>query len=164
MQHTHESTPFLTKEHQITLLCDGLESPANVGAIFRLCDAFGVEEIIFNQEPDLTSNRLKRTARTTERTIPFRTVTDLNDALLQLKEKEYLTVALEITNQSNALSSIRTQLPNKIALVIGNERQGVSERILKQVQEVVHIEMFGKNSSMNVAQATAIALYELTKH
>ena len=47
---------------------------------------------------------------------------------------------------------------------IGNERQGVSERILKQVQEVVHIEMFGKNSSMNVAQATAIALYELTKH
>jgi tRNA G18 (ribose-2'-O)-methylase SpoU len=47
---------------------------------------------------------------------------------------------------------------------LGNERLGVSEQLLKQVQHTAHIEMFGANSSMNVAQATAIALYELTKH
>jgi len=50
-----------------------------------------------------------------------------------------------------------------VALVIGDENSGISEEILSQCKKQVHITMFGKNSSMNVSQAAAIALYELTK-
>ena len=48
-------------------------------------------------------------------------------------------------------------------MLIGNEIDGISETFLKKSHQVIHIEMFGKNSSMNVVQATGIALYELTK-
>ena len=50
-----------------------------------------------------------------------------------------------------------------MVLVIGDENFGISESILKQSDAVIHIDMFGHNSSMNVVQATNIALYEITK-
>ena len=50
-----------------------------------------------------------------------------------------------------------------IAIVIGDENFGVSESILKISDDIIHIDMYGHNSSMNVVQATNIALYELTK-
>ena len=52
---------------------------------------------------------------------------------------------------------------SKIAFIIGDENHGVSDAILKQCNVIVHIEMYGQNSSMNVVQATSIALYEFTK-
>lgn len=164
LQHNHESTPFSAKKNDIVLLCDGLRSPANIGAIFRLCDAFGVAEIVFNTPINLSSNRLQRTARTTETVVKHTVVENLKKVLLEFQKKEYTTVALEITSTSKPLSQISMLALDKIALVIGNERMGVSEKILQTVQHTGHIKMFGANSSMNVAQATAIALYELTKH
>jgi tRNA G18 (ribose-2'-O)-methylase SpoU len=164
LQHTHESTPVSTKKNTIILLCDGLQSPANIGAIFRLCDAFGVVEVVFNSPIDLSSNRLKRTARNTEKTVRYHIIGDIEATLLEFQQKNYTTVALEISENSVPLSQISTLEKKKLVLIIGNERTGVSEKILKNVQFVSHIEMFGTNSSMNVAQATAIALYELTKH
>ena len=50
-----------------------------------------------------------------------------------------------------------------IVLIIGNENHGVSDDLLRQSDIVLHIEMYGNNSSMNVTHAAAIALYELTK-
>ena len=164
LQHNHESTPFSPKKNNIIVLCDGLQSPANIGAIFRLCDAFGVAEVIFNNPIDLFSNRLKRTARNTETLVKHTIVEDLVATLLTLQDKKYTTIALEISSTSIPLSQISMLENDKLVLVIGNERTGVSEKILETAQHVTHITMFGANSSMNVAQATAIALYELTKH
>tara|TARA_R100000935_G_scaffold8302_1_gene17312 strand:- start:29134 stop:29631 length:498 start_codon:yes stop_codon:yes gene_type:complete len=164
LQHNHESTPFSAKKNNIILLCDGLQSPANIGAIFRLCDAFGVAEVTFNSPIDLSSNRLKRTARTTETLVKHTIVEDLAVTLHEFQQKNYTTVALEISSTSIPLSKFSKSEVSALALVIGNERIGISEKILKKVQHVTHISMFGTNSSMNVAQATAIALYELTKH
>lgn len=164
LQHTHQSTPFSEKNHKIIVLCDTIQSPANIGAIFRLCDAFGVAEIIFNTPIDLSSNRLRRTARNTETTVKHSISEDLPKALASFQKDGYIALALEISEESVPIGQLTYLKKNKIALVLGNERLGVSEQLLKQVQKTAHIEMFGANSSMNVAQATAIALYELTKH
>jgi tRNA G18 (ribose-2'-O)-methylase SpoU len=48
-----------------------------------------------------------------------------------------------------------------MALVVGSEINGVSAEILNISNQIVHINMYGKNSSMNVVQATSIALYEI---
>lgn len=164
LQHNHQSTPFSILKNTIILLCDGLQSPANIGAIFRLCDAFGVAEVIFNNPIDLSSNRLKRTARNTEKTVTYSIVEDLQATLLVFQQKKYTTVALEISEDSVPLSQISNLKNEPLVLIIGNERTGVSEEILQKAMHVAHINMFGANSSMNVAQAAAIALYELTKH
>lgn len=48
-------------------------------------------------------------------------------------------------------------------LVVGNERHGISEELLKKIELKVHINMYGRNSSMNVSQAAGIAFYEISK-
>ena len=50
-----------------------------------------------------------------------------------------------------------------MALIVGDENFGVSEAALEGSDTIIHIEMFGKNSSMNMVQATNIALYQTTK-
>ncbi|MFC7357130.1 TrmH family RNA methyltransferase [Jejudonia soesokkakensis] len=162
-QHSHHSTPFSKQRKDLILLCDGIQSPANIGALFRLSDALGVAKIIFcNTTIDFTSNRLLRTARNTVSKVPHLVSekTTLSE-LEALKTVGYTTIALELTDQSTPLKEFSAKT-KKIALVIGNERHGVSKDVLLNVDQSIYIEMFGENSSMNVAQATAIALYALT--
>ena len=90
-------------------------------------------------------------------------VSDLKTKILQLKAENYKIVSLEITNNSQALDSFQLPKNTPIALIVGDENFGVHEDILALSDAVVHITMFGQNSSMNVVQATNIALYEFTK-
>ena len=163
-QHSHNTVPFQHKKFKIVVVCDHLQSPANIGAIFRLCDAFGVSELLFTNKPDLTSSRLKRTARTTEQHVEFKVTDDIIASIKGFHDKGYVSVALEITESSIPLTKLATLIQDRSVLIIGNEKHGVSDEVLALAQYACHIDMFGKNSSMNVAQATAIALYELTKH
>ena len=56
---------------------------------------------------------------------------------------------------------IHQRLNKKIALVVGNEVRGISPKILKYCDEVVHIPMYGKKESLNVSVAAGIALYQI---
>ncbi|WP_424493660.1 TrmH family RNA methyltransferase [Salinimicrobium sp. GXAS 041] len=163
-QLSHYTTNFEEKRFPVVLILDGLTSPANVGSIFRLADAFNIEKILLcGSQPDMKSNRLTRTARSTVEKVVFEE--DLDTALVckNYLEMDYTLLALEITSNSIPINTFSFSGSSKIALVIGNERTGISEEILELIPQKLHIEMFGKNSSMNVAQATGIALYEITK-
>ena len=58
---------------------------------------------------------------------------------------------------------IERTVKKKLALFIGAERTGISDEIIPELNECVHIDMFGKNSSINVINALSIGLYEITK-
>ena len=163
-QHTHQSYPSNPKKFNITVVCDHLSSPANVGSVFRLCDAFGILSLVFiGTEPDLSSTRLKRTARATLECTPTSYFETFNAYMASLDPDKINLIALEHTHNSIPLEQLDLNPPGDLILVIGNERTGVSSLVLEQVSHTVHINMFGENSSMNVAQATAIALYGLTQ-
>ncbi|WP_309561195.1 TrmH family RNA methyltransferase [Christiangramia sp. SM2212] len=132
--------------------------------MLRLADAFGIQKIIFcGSEPNLKSNRLKRTARNTHNTVNFEFEEDSVECVNKLKNQGYRTVAIEITSTSQSIENFVLENENKILLVAGNERHGISEEVLGLCEDYYHIEMFGENSSMNVAQSVGIALYEITK-
>ena len=163
MQLTHDTTNFENKQFPVILLLDNITSEANIGSIFRLADAFGVQKLIFHgTTPNLNSNRLKRTARNTHNTVDFEVFEDATQAIGDLKNSGYKMTAIEITSESKPISNFQLEA-EKILLVAGNERHGISDEILKNCDTAYHIEMFGKNSSMNVAQSLGIALYEITK-
>jgi len=165
VQHTHQSTRFVEKKHSITLVCDGITSPANMGSIFRLCDAFGVEKVIFcNSKVNLDSPRLKKTARNTLYNTSFLQEENINQVLSQIKIEGKHLIGIEIASTSTAIHKIKLPFNKSIALVIGNERTGISDDALQKLDQIVHIDMFGKNSSMNVSHAAAIALFEFTKN
>ncbi len=164
MQLDHTQHKNLKQTKNIVLICDGVTSPANAGGIFRLADAFGVKEIIFcGTSPDLKSNRLKKTARNTIENLRFRESEHSILELQKLHDQDYVSIALEITSQSKPLDLITFKNFKKIVLVIGNERSGIAEEVIEMCKKAAHITMYGENSSMNVTQATAIALYQISQ-
>ena len=106
---------------------------------------------------------MKKTSRSTEKYVSHKVESDILQVVTSLKAKRYFIIALEITDSSTSLDDFTLNTNQPIALIIGNENIGVSEDILKLADEIVHIKMFGENTSMNVVQATSITLYELTK-
>ncbi len=161
-QHTHITTTFSVKKFPIVLVCDGVQSPSNIGSLFRICDALGVSEIIFcNAIINFKSPRLQKTARSTQKTVNYSESESTLATIENLKKNDFNIVALEITDTSIALKDFSLPIQQKIAIVIGNEQQGVSKEVLLHIPLAVHIDMFGENSSMNVVQATAIALHSI---
>lgn len=164
IQLTHKNSSFLNKTFPIVLVCDGVKSPSNIGSLFRICDALGVSEIIFcNTELNINSSRLQKTARNTQKRVSYLKSEDIIATITNLEKEDYLITALEITDTSTSLENFSGSNNQKIALVIGNEQQGISERVLQKITQIIHIDMFGENSSMNVVQATSIALYSIIK-
>ncbi|WP_299242576.1 TrmH family RNA methyltransferase [uncultured Aquimarina sp.] len=160
----HENTIFVKKQFPITLICDRVNAPANIGSIFRIADSFGIEKIYFCGE-DITviSKRMQRTARATHEMIPYEQEDQIIPVIDTLQSEGYKIIGLEITQNSVPASEMYFSANDKIALVIGEESQGISEEALTKITKSIHINMYGTNSSMNVATATGIALYEITK-
>ena len=164
MQLQHQTNKFQPKKFQVILLCDRVNSPANIGSLLRIADSFGIEKVIFGSvEIDKNSSRLKRTARSTQNWVLTEDGVTTTEALKIALDSGFYPVALEITKQSQPIDKLKINSNQKIILVIGEENEGISDEVLHICNEHRHITMFGKNSSMNVAQATAIALYEITK-
>ncbi|MCP9200457.1 TrmH family RNA methyltransferase [Gramella sp. GC03-9] len=146
------------------LLLDNVTGEANIGSLFRLADAFGIEKIIFGgSRPNLNSNRLTRTARNTHKLVDFEFYEKSSEAIDTYRNMGYKSIGLEITSTSRPIHEISEKKLGETLLVAGNERHGISAEVLESIDELFHIEMFGENSSMNVAQSVGIALYEITK-
>ena len=163
MQLNHYNSTFKKQKFHITLICDNVTNTPNIGSLFRISDALGVEELIFCGENLQLGKRMKKTSRSTEKYVSHKVESDILQVVTSLKAKRYIIIALEITDSSISLDDFILNTNQPIALIIGNENIGVSEDILKLADEIVHIKMFGENTSMNVVQATSIILYELTK-
>ena len=163
MQLNHYNTNFEQRKFPITLVCANVTNAPNIGSLFRISDAFGIEKLILCGEGISLGRKISKTSRATEKIVNFEIQESALNVLEQLKELDYQIIALEITAHSKPMHAFKFSKEKPIAIVIGDENFGVSESILQLSDDVIHIDMYGHNSSMNVVQATNIALYELTK-
>ena len=163
MQLTHENNRFNKKNFPITLVCDHVYFQQNIGSLFRIGEAFGIEKIMFiGKDIALTPRKINKTSRSTHLQIPHFIIEETKDAVKLLLEDKYEIIALEITSTSKPIQKIAASKDQKIALLIGNEIDGISDALLDIANQTTHITMYGNNSSMNVVQATSIALYEIS--
>ncbi len=149
------------KEEFVLVLPD-IRSAHNVGAMFRTADGAGVDKIYlcgYTASPPHT--QLDKVSLGAEKWLPWEYCKQTWRLLAELKEKGYNIVALEKTEKSRDLFSFKPKFP--LALVVGNEKTGVTKSLLKYCQSAVHIPMKGKKSSLNVSVAAGVALYQLTK-
>lgn len=147
---------------KISIFLDQIDSPANLGSIFRNAEAFGVETIWIKESDkiNLESTRFKRTARSTWKNMKILFYENYQTVF---EDFVGLKIGLEITSNSKNITNLNITEPNQILLVLGNERSGISENLLQELDEVYHINMFGKNSSLNVSQTLGIALHEIRR-
>lgn len=150
-------------ENDIIFVLDNLEHEENIGSAFRLADAFNIKKIIIISSREFDLKRVQKTARNCEKTVPYSIYGNAGDALREIKELEYTPVNIEITSTSKPLRDANFADVGKIALIVGNEKYGVSEEILQSVPASYHIEMYGNNSSMNVSTSLAIATYKASE-
>jgi len=161
-QLTHQNFIPKVSKKQLVLLCDQVTGPANFGSLLRLAEAFSVKKIITSEKFNLTP-RLIKTARNTQKATPIEVSENLMKELEFYKKEGFNIIALEISKQSVPIHKFKFT-DDKYALIIGSESHGVNSELLSLADQVLHIEMFGNNSSMNVTHAAAIALYEMRRN
>lgn len=161
----------------ITIIADNIRSLDNVGLLFRLCELARIEKLYLTgytgyprTKNDKRSeyiierhdHRITKTAVYAVPYQPWEYVQDAQPLVKTLKEKGNTILALEQTSTSipyHHLEATKETLP--ITLIIGHERQGVSENLLTAADTIIDIPILGIGNSHNVALATGIVLYHL---
>ncbi len=150
-------------KNDIIFVLDNLVHAENIGSAFRIADAFNIEKLIIISENELDYKKIEKTARNCEKTTPYTIYNSEEEALNEVETLGYTPVNVEITSTSQPLREINFADIKKVALIVGNEKDGVSDKILSKVPLSCHIEMYGNNSSMNVATSLAIAAYKVSE-
>jgi len=148
----------------LRFLAHDVDLALNVGALFRIADALGVEHLhLTGSSPRPPDPKIRRSARSAERHVGWSHAPDPLAVVADLKAQGWTIVALELTTRSVALHELAVAPDARVCLVVGAENAGVSQALLDVADATVHIPMRGHNSSMNVANACAIATYEIAR-
>ena len=136
------------------MACSPLRSNVNLSTIFRTAGCCGVREIIATGNAKL----IGKIARDGAEHVKLTTKNSLIPVLKKLKQEAYTLVGLEQTTNSTQLSHYC--FPKKTVIVVGAEREGLSQECLDLLDAVVEIPVWGLPYSYNVATATSMAMYE----
>lgn len=148
-------------EDPFFLILDGIEDPHNLGSIIRTADATGVHGIIIpkRRAVGLTGIVAKTSAGAIDR-IPVVRVTNIAQTMDLLKEKGVWVFATAMEGQDMREWSSR----GPIALIIGNEGEGVSSNVIAKSDGTINIPMTGNIQSLNASVAAAVLMYEVARH
>jgi 23S rRNA (guanosine2251-2'-O)-methyltransferase len=171
--------PEFTIPHQgtmrsIVLIAHNLRSTHNVGSLLRTAEGLGVQKVCLTgytpypaQEHDFRlphesrkiDAQIRKTALGAEQSQAWEYWPSIDDAIASLKQAGYTIAALEQTPHSVPLPDYAA--PDNIALIVGREVEGVEPEVLALTDVALEIPMAGQKESFNVAQAAAMALYDL---
>jgi len=158
---------------EIIVIAHNIRSTHNIGSIFRTCEGFGINHIIlsgYSPYPTLKedtrlphiSNKLTlqihKTALGAEELVPFEHQDTLD--LTSLRQQGYTIVGLEQDNRAVMIRDYDS--PDKVALLLGEEVEGITKDLRNMCDDLIEIPMKGKKESFNVSVAAGIALYVLT--
>ncbi len=139
------------------LLVDGVQDPGNLGTIIRSADAAGVDAVFLGQGTvDLYNPKTVRSTMGSLFHLPIYT-RPLVEVIALLQKQGVKIIASSLDTDSNY---DQLTYPDKVAIIVGNEGNGISETILALADHKVKIPIYGKAESLNVAIATSLLLYE----
>lgn len=139
------------------LLIDQVQDPGNLGTIIRTADAAAIDGIIIGSgSVDIYNDKVIRSTQGSIWHLPIIEM-DLVQAIEKLQSNQVNVYATVLHKEAKAYTEI--QEIEKLALIVGNEGQGVQEKLQDLADEYTYIPMPGKAESLNVAAATAILLF-----
>jgi len=155
----HKPQTLLQRERELVVACAPLRTNVNLSRIVRAAGCCGVRRIVCCGHAKVIG-KIARDALDPENPagLALEVHRTLAPALVQLRDEGYRLVGLEQTTGSKCLYAFPFE--RRTALVIGNERQGLEEDVLRLMHDVVEIPVYGLPYAHNVATATAMALYE----
>ena len=154
-------TPLEEIQELNSLVLIDVQDPGNVGTLIRSADAFAIKQVVLlgaSASPWL--NKTLRAAMGSIFHVNIFEEKDTQAGLDLLRQKGLKLLAMDTSGTNIRLIELGS---TNYGLILGNEANGLPEQLLKQVEEVIRIDMPGSAESLNVAIAGAIALYELTR-
>lgn len=148
--------------HPLRLVLDQVRSAYNVGALFRTADGAAVERLyLVGFTPHPPHPQLEKTALGATSYVPWEHRDQAPPLIAELERDGYQLVALETGPGVPSIWDF--SWPEKTALVVGNEVEGVSPEVLRACRLKVQLPMFGYKGSLNVTTALGVALYEFLR-
>ena len=150
------------KKMPVVVVLDNVRSMHNIGSIFRTCDGFAVEQICLCGITAQPPNReIEKTALGATQSINWKYYPDPLTAVEELRSNGYRIIAVEQAEDSTMLNDFYPEENEKYALVFGNEVNGVSEEIMKNLDGCIEIPQFGTKHSFNIVISAGIVLWDL---
>ena len=151
----------IKNEDPFVLILDGIEDPHNLGSIIRTAETAGVHGIIIpkRRAASVNSTVSKVSAGAVEH-IKIARVTNISDSIQKLKDNGLWICETDIDAKNYYYDQ---DLKGPLGIVIGNEGQGMSEKVKKNCDFLVKIPMKGKVTSLNASVSTGIVVYEAVK-
>ena len=148
----------------LVVVLDNVRSLHNVGSVFRTADAFRIEKIVLcGITACPPSAEIHKTALGAEDAVAWEYVSDTLQAVLDLKEAGYETLAVEQAENSHKLGAFVFEKEKKYALVLGNEVKGVRQDVVDACDGVVEIPQHGTKHSLNVSVTAGIVMWEASR-
>ncbi len=144
------------------LILPNIRSCHNIGAMFRNADAFGVTKIyLVGWTATPPKPQIDKVSLGAETWIAWEHRQDLGELLHELRAKGVFIIALEQHDTSQNIDDLSFTGP--VALIVGNEVNGVPEEFFSLCDAIAEIPMYGKKESLNVSVAAGVALHALAK-
>ena len=148
-------------EDPFILILDGIEDPHNLGSIIRTAETAGVHGIIIPKRRAASVNStVNKVSAGAVQYMKIARVTNITDAIEKLKESGLWICGTDINTDKYYYNQ---DLTGPIGIVIGNEGNGISEKVKKNCDFLVKIPMKGKVTSLNAAVSAGIIVYEVVK-
>ena len=143
------------------IVLDRIQDPGNMGTIIRTCDAFNVDGVIISEgSVDLYNPKTIRSTMGSIFHIPIILSENILETIDYLRTNNIIIMSTALENSKDVYS---VDLNKDIAIIIGNEANGVREELLNVSDANIKIPMGGKAESLNAAIASSIVIYEANR-
>jgi len=156
---------FLNQEKfPIIAVLDDIRSLNNIGSFFRTADAFNIEKIVLCGITAQPPHRdIHKTALGATETVRWEYQEDIISAVAMLNKEGYEIVVIEQTEKTTPLQKAIELDKKPVALVFGNEVNGVHQAVVDRADHIIEIPQFGTKHSLNVSVCAGIVLWEFSK-
>lgn len=159
-KHDVKLEEYQLSKEAFLVVCSGLEKPGNLGAVMRSADAVGAHAVIIeNPILDVFNPNVVRASIGTLFTTPM-ILTDFDTLIHWLQQHGIDVIATSPDADTNYAGY---SYPRQVAIVVGNEAQGLQLQWFKHAREVVSIPQFGQADSLNTAMSATVILYEILR-
>jgi tRNA (guanosine-2'-O-)-methyltransferase len=146
-------------DQRVALLLDGVQDPFNIGGIVRTAASLRVEHLyLCAHTTPPTHPKVGKTSKGTERYLEWTVHDTALDGVHRARDDGLRVIALELTDDAAPVFDV--DLGDDVCIAVGNESNGTSTGVLEACDAVAYLPLLGRVGSLNVATATAIALYE----